>query len=394
MNAANDSLPGLSLNCSSGRWTDDDRRCVAALAALPNMTTARLVALQSGRSPRQAVAMALGEIAPSKAIAATFGRSGDLAGQWAEAGRTMTPERMGEWCAELSVQILLPLDDLYPPLLIDDPKRPAVLFAHGDMAALDRRRVGIVGTRNPTRRGGQTAARFGRELADAGVAVVSGLALGIDGAAHRGVLSSDGPGPVAIVANGHDLPYPRRHHSLWREVAERGVVLSEWPPGTKPDAFRFPQRNRILAALSEVVVVIESRERGGSLITAREAAERGVDVFAVPGPIDERACAGTNSLLADGAAPAADTETLLMALGLDGRRAGRSRYDSRLAPGDDEQQVLDLCRAGACSLESVAEEIGGDLRDAALRLARLERGGWVVETGGWFEAVDEFADLA
>ena len=122
--------------------------------------------------------------------------------------------------------------------------------------------------------------------------MVSGLAKGIDGAAHRGALAVDGSTPVGIVGNGLDRPYPKQHTELWNAVAERGALISEWPPGTQPDAFRFPLRNRILAGLVEVLVVVESRERGGSLITAREAAERGVEVFAVPGAVQSRASIG------------------------------------------------------------------------------------------------------
>jgi len=256
------------------------------------------------------------------------------------------------------------------------------------------RRVGIVGTRNPTRRGAQIAARFGDELAAAGVCVVSGLALGVDGAAHRGALAAASAAPAAVVANGHGDPYPRRHRALWEQVAEVGVIVSEWPPGTAPDPFRFPQRNRILAALSELVVVIESRERGGSLITAREAAERGIDVFAVPGPIDQRSCVGTNRLLEDGAAPAASTDTVLAALGLDTRRAGSRRFDARPRPAGDEAVALDLCRVRPQSVESVAASERWDLARAAMALARLERTGWAAESGGWFEQVDEYAELS
>ena len=192
-------------------------------------------------------------------------------------------------------------DPEFPAVLRHDPQPPAVLFVRGDLAALDARRVGIVGTRNATQTGRDIAFELGTALAEAGVAVVSGLAKGIDGAAHRGVLGVDGGRPVAVVGNGPDAPYPRVHAALWAEVCARGVLLSEWPPGTAPEPFRFPLRNRILAALSEVLVVVESRERGGSLITAQAAIERSVDVMAVPGSVRNRAAAGTNQLLRDGA---------------------------------------------------------------------------------------------
>jgi DNA processing protein len=372
----------------------NERAHLAALAGFDHMTTARLTALQAGRPPSEALAMAAGAAAPSAAVAEIFRRSPGLAARWAASAGRNRVEIVGERCAELGLRIMVPGDADWPSQLRDDPRRPAILFAQGDPGVLDARRVGIVGTRNPTRSGAQTAARFGHELASAGVCVVSGLALGVDGAAHRGALAASATAPVAVVANGHDQPYPHRHSELWAAVAEAGVILSEWPPGTSPDRFRFPLRNRILAALSELVVVVESRERGGSLITAREAAERGIDVFAVPGPIDNRASAGTNSLLEVGAAPATTTETLLVALGLDTRRAGRRRFDSRSRPTGDQSRVLELCRTGAQNVESVAVHEGWDLARAAMGLARLERAGWLAEAGGWFEPVDEYVDLA
>lgn len=370
-----------------------ERAHLAALAGFDHMTTPRLLSLCSGRSPVEAYAMASGAAPPSPPIAAGFRRFPELASRWKASAQTATPDDAAARCASLGVRIVVPGDPEWPPQLLDDPRRPAVLFMQGDAGALGRRRVGIVGTRNPTRRGAQIAARFGDELAAAGVCVVSGLALGVDGAAHRGALAAASAAPAAVVANGHGAPYPRRHRALWEQVAEAGVILSEWPPGTAPEPFRFPQRNRILAAVSELVIVIESRERGGSLITAREAAERGIDVFAVPGPIDQRSCVGTNSLLEDGATPVASTETILVALGLDNRRAGRRRFDARPRPVGDESVALDLCRGEPQHVESVARRERWDLARAAMALARLERAGWVAESGGWFERVDEYGDL-
>ena len=290
--------------------------------------------------------------------------------------------------------MVVPGDAAFPPQLLDDPRRPAVLFVRGDLAALEARRVGIVGTRNATQRGRETAAEFGYELSVAGVTVLSGLARGIDGAAHRGALAADGARPVAVVGNGLDQPYPKQHASLWNAVGDRGALISEWPPGTPPDAFRFPLRNRILAGLVEVLVVVESRERGGSLITAREAAERGVEVFAVPGSLQSRAAAGTNRLLCDGAAPVTECADLLMALGLDQRRAGHARFDPRPRPREADGELLAACRAQPQCLEQLAALTQWDLVETAMAVARLEQAGWLRETGGWFEAIEGWADLA
>jgi DNA processing protein len=280
-------------------------------------------------------------------------------------------------------------DPDYPAPLRHDPQPPAALFVRGDVSALDarRRRVGIVGTRNATGTGREIAERLGRELAEAGVAVVSGLAKGIDGAAHRGTVANETGRPIAVVGNGPDTPYPRQHAALWTEVCARGVLISEWPPGTPPDAFRFPLRNRILAALSEVLVVVESRERGGSLITAQAAIERAIDVMAVPGSIRNRAAAGTNQLLRDGAAPLTCVDDVLVALGLDTRRATPCAYDPRPRPRGIDAEVLERCRRDPCTLDEIVVDVRLTISDAAMALARLERAGWVREAGGWFEPV-------
>jgi DNA processing protein len=164
--------------------------------------------------------------------------------------------------------------------------------------------------------------------------------------------------------------------------------------GTAPDAFRFPLRNRILAALVEVLVVVESRERGGSLITAREASNRSVEIMAVPGSVHSRASNGTNRLLADGAITANETADILMALGLDSRRAGRSRFDSRPMPRGVHAEVFEACKAEPRTLDSLMLLTGQQLADTAMTLARLERDGWIRDSGGWFEAIDEWSDLA
>ena len=371
-----------------------DTAYVAALAGFQRMTTSRLAALLSSRPAEEAFAIATGQMRPPATIGALFTRDGDLAAQWKADGFRRDPEVVWQECVAGGVAVVVPGDPRYPPQLLDDPRRPAVLFVRGDLGVLDGRRVGIVGTRNATQRGRETAARFGYELAEADVIVVSGLARGIDGAAHRGALAVEGARPVAVVGNGPDRPYPKQHAQLWEAVAARGALISEWPPGTQPDAFRFPLRNRILAALVEVLVVVESRERGGSLITAREAAERGVEVFAVPGSVHSRAAIGTNRLLCDGAAPVTETADVLMALGLDLRRAGRRRFDPRRRPSGADAEAVTACRRGPMTLEQIAAELDAPLADAAMAIARLEHAGWLRETAGWFEAVDEWADLA
>ncbi|NND74024.1 MAG: DNA-protecting protein DprA [Ilumatobacter sp.] len=368
---------------------------LAALAAFDRMTVARLRVLLHERTPGEAYAIAAGQDRPPAGVlAAMFARDDGLASRWRAEAARHRPETYRQRCADAGVSVVVPADPHFPAQLLGDPACPAVLFVQGDIRVLDARRVGIVGTRNATRHGRATAARFGAELAAEGVVVVSGLARGVDGAAHRGALSVEGSRPVGIVGNGLDRPYPREHATLWADVARRGALISEWPPGIPPDPFRFPLRNRILAALVEVLVVVESRERGGSLITAVEAGRRDVDLMAVPGSVHSPASAGTNRLLRDGAAPANETADVLVALGLDHRRAGRARFDPRPAPRGVAAQIVEACRTRPRTLDGVVELTGLPLDEAAMAVARLERDGWLADAGGWFEAIDQWADLA
>jgi DNA processing protein len=315
------------------------------------------------------------------------------------------------WCEALRGNVDLPqaLETMdlhvigrgqYPQQLNDDQNAPPLLYSRGDLELLSCRRVGIVGTRNATEHGRSTAFTFGKTLAQNGVAVVSGLARGIDAAAHRGVLaavsekprseSADNAGPIAVVATGLDVVYPREHHSLWAEVGERGLLLSENPPGTGPLPYRFPLRNRIIAALSEVLLVVESRLDGGSLITVREALDRGVTVMAVPGATSTKAAQGTNMLIRDGALVAIEPEDVLMALGLDTRRIVPS-FDARQLPLWPDSDVLDLITTDPLTLNEVArlasEKLAMSFGDVAVSLGRLEAHGWLMCTAGWFERV-------
>lgn len=359
--------------------------CLAALAGFDLMTIARLRVLLAHHEPVEAFAVAAGS-APGHPIVARM-MSPAVRSAWRAAAERRRPDEWSQRCHRAGISVLTRHDEAYPAVLRHDPDPPAVLFVRGDVAVLDARRVGVVGTRNATRGGRAAAQALGRALAGEGVVVVSGLAKGIDAAAHHGALAAHRAPPAAVVGNGLDAPYPRVNAGLWEAVAGHGVVLSEWPPGTAPEPFRFPLRNRILAALSEIVVVVESRERGGSLITAQAAIERGIDVMAVPGSVNNRAAMGANQLLRDGAAPVTSPQDVLVALGLDNRRSGATEYDPRPLPRGLDAQVLDRCRRDPCTLDEVVVELALPLAEAAMTMARLERAGWVQEAGGWFEPV-------
>jgi DNA processing protein len=364
--------------------SDERLGALVALAGLPHIGPPLLRRLVAHHDPVDALQRLRSGRPLHRVVVSSVGES-ELA-RLRAAAEEASPAAALEACRSAGVRPLAVDADDYPGQLAIDPEAPPVLFALGDLAALGGRRVGVIGTRNATVSGLATATELGQVLAAHGVSIVSGLARGIDGAAHRGVRRAGGPGrPVAVVGNGLDRPYPKQHAELWAWVAEAGVVLSEWPPGVAPHAWRFPQRNRILAALCEVLVVVESRERGGSLITARAAADRSVEVMAVPGSPRSRASAGTNRLLVDGVAPVTSADDVLAMLGLDHRRQGPLPFDPRPRPDDLQAAVLALCVDRPCTLDMLVEALDVPIATAALAAARLERNGWLAEAGGWFE---------
>lgn len=202
----------------------------------------------------------------------------------------------------------------YPDHLDVFEDAPDVLFVRGVLPLVPG--VGIVGTRKCTAYGLELAEAYGRAVAETGWLVVSGLARGIDGAAHRGMVSVGGVG-VSVLGCGIDVTYPREHRRLGEQILEAGgAIVSEYPPGSRPDAWRFPPRNRIIAGLSAAVVVVEAAKTGGALITAVKAAEYGIPVFAMPGDVDRRTSEGTNRLIRDGAFPVLDPDDLIEELDL------------------------------------------------------------------------------
>lgn len=277
----------------------------------------------------------------------------------------------------------------YPPVLAGDHEAPAVLFSRGDIEAVCGRRVAIVGTRRCTHYGLDFARELGRDLALAGVRVVSGLALGVDGAAHAGAIEAAAAPPIGVVAGGLDIVYPRRHARLWESVAGNGLLLSEAPLGIRPEKWRFPVRNRVIAALAEVVVVVESHVKGGSHYTVLAAEERGLTVMAVPGSVRSPASAYTNGLLADGCPPVRDCTDVLVALGLSTATSGGSgaRPDTRRAPEGADARLLETMGWEPATFEQVVARSGVGPAEAGVALAHLERDRWIVSAGGWWRRV-------
>jgi DNA processing protein len=359
---------------------------LAVLVGAGSLSPARLRLLLAHHDPVDAVERLRG----GRPLHPMFlrGLPADMLERFRERVRSSCDSEAADACHRCGVEVVPRDDPRYPPVLVNDPEAPVALFVRGDLGALGGRRVGIVGTRHASAAGRATASELGAALAAESVAVVSGLARGIDAAAHRGVRASGGPGQaVAVVGSGPDVHYPKPNADLWEWVAATGLLVSEWPPGVAPDAWRFPQRNRIIAALSEVLVVVESRDRGGSLITARAAADRGVDVMAVPGSPRSRASIGTNQLLVDGVAPVTSADDVLVALGLDHRRQGRLPFETRVPPDGVQTRILAVCTEQPSNLDMIVAATGLSITDAALGAARLERAGWLAEAGGWFEPV-------
>lgn len=216
--------------------------------------------------------------------------------------------------ATLGIEVAMRGALAYPAHLDRFEDAPDVLFFRGDLPLTPG--VAIVGTRRCTAYGLDLAGAYGRAAAEAAWPVVSGLARGIDGAAHRGMVAAGGRG-VAVLGCGIDVVYPREHRRLGHQILELGgAIVSEYPPGSRPDPWRFPPRNRIIAALSAAVVVVEAGITGGALITALRAAEYGIPVFAMPGDVDRKASEGTNRLIRDGAIPVFDSDDLIEELSL------------------------------------------------------------------------------
>lgn len=389
---------------AAGEPESAGRAAAALLAGLPGMGPRRLTALLDAWPPAEAWARAVsgdaGRLVDQSGTSLVLDAKGAvdhvLVRAWEHAAWGSAPAAVLAAHRARAVQIVLRDDTAYPAALRADIEPPAVLFAQGDLRCLDGPRVAIIGTRRCTGAGAGVARELGRDLTAAGVAVVSGLALGIDGAAHRGALDTlaaptggaapVGAAPVGVVGSGLDIVYPARHRDLWQAVAGRGLLLGEAPLGVRPAAWRFPARNRIIAALADVVVVVESHIAGGSLHTVAEAMRRDIPVMAVPGSVRSPAAAGANQLLADGCHPVRDAADVLVALGLTpGIR--RRRTDRRPVPDPAGLAVLEAFAWEPATLEHLAVRTGLGLAPLAVTVHGLVAAGWIRPEGGWFERV-------
>jgi DNA processing protein len=262
----------------------------------------------------------------------------------------------------------------YPEQLNEIPDPPAVLFYRGKYSPAELpAAVAVIGSRRCSLYGRRTARRIAMELSRSGVCVVSGLARGIDGEAHRGAMDGGSP-TAAVMGGGLDIIYPFEHSSLARRVAGGGCLISEYPPGVKPARYTFPERNRIISGLSKAVVVVEAGERSGTMITVATALDQGRDVFAVPGDISRSSTRGSNRLLRDGAAVVLSAGELIRDLGL-------GSVVPFAAP-ENSDPVLALLAANHASVSQLSSALGEDRQKVSSRLLELELQGLVMRIPG------------
>jgi DNA processing protein len=270
-------------------------------------------------------------------------------------------------------------DEGYPIRLKEIPQPPPVLYLWGEMGPQDRWATAVVGTRQPTAYGQSVARELAAALAANGVTVVSGLARGIDALSHRAALEAGGR-TLAVLGSGLDQIYPPEHEKLAQEIAKNGAILTDYPLGTKPEPGNFPPRNRIISGLALAVVIVEAGEGSGALITADFAADQGREVFAVPGPIFNRASRGTNRLIKAGARPLTSPEDVLEVLNMD----VVARYETaaeELPEDDTERRVLEALSSDPVHVDELRARVGLPVAEINASLTMLELKGRARQVG-------------
>ncbi len=341
-----------------------------ALAWQPERVGPRL---RAGAAPQTILQELRAQLAllPREAREARAARPGD----GSQASRTRKLE-------ELGLRVVPLTDPAYPEPLAALEDAPAVLLVRGNVSALPRPAIAIVGARAATRAARDTARCLGRELAFAGLTIVSGLARGIDAEAHRGALEAKGR-TIGVLACGPDQIYPPEHRSLAEEMEQSGAIISEMPLGVPPRRALFPLRNRIISGLCLGVIVVEARRRSGSLITVRHALAQGREVFVVPGSVDGPFAEGTNQLLREGARPICCARDVLDDLAFDGQldREGRRvefSVDSSSAVTSLERLFLAALEEGPMTRDELLSQVGRGAAQSAAALLELELSGRVV----------------
>ncbi len=302
---------------------------------------------------------------------------GDRADLLFDADPTASIEQALAWADTPGHHILALDDNAYPPALLEIPDPPNILYVRGNPDLLKARGLAMVGSRNATPQGIQTAESFAKTLAAHGLCIVSGLALGIDAAAHRGALASEGK-TVAVIGTGADRLYPARNKELALRIAEHGAIVSEFPLGTPAIAANFPRRNRIISGLSRGVLVVEAAPESGSLITARLAAEQGREVFAIPGSIHSPVARGCHQLIKQGAKLVETARDVLEELG------SSEEVPAVETPSPNGEQTALITALGhdPCSLDELVERTGQSTEQLLGELLTLELSGQLASLPG------------
>lgn len=288
-------------------------------------------------------------------------------------------DKMSDQISREGITILTWEDPAYPDQLREIPQSPPVLYVRGRIREEDHQAVAVVGTRRLTSYGRQAAEEIARFLARRGITVVSGLARGIDGIAHRTALEAGGR-TLAVLGSGLDRVYPPEHRSLARDICQEGAVVSDYPLGTPPDGSNFPPRNRIVSGLAKIVVVIEAGRKSGALITANYAADQGRDVFAVPGKIYAPKSKGTNFLLKQGAHPLTAPEDILDVLEItaDGQPEA---VQLPLPSNPTEEEVFEVLGLEALHVDEISSRAGLPIEAVTAALTMMEIKGMVLKSG-------------
>lgn len=356
---------------------DDDRAKYLFLSLLQARVGSSLVSHLGNLAPEAILRTPVAEMAGRARISEKASRAIE------ELQRGFDPDRMQVRLAERGIGALTPVDEAYPGSLRTIPDPPPALFVNG--AVPDAVCVALVGSRKASSTGIETARALGLALSERGVCVVSGLALGVDAAAHEGALEAGGL-TVGVLGCGIDIVYPRRNQALFESVRRHGALISEYYLGEAPLAWRFPARNRIIAGLAGTVVVVEAPEHSGALITARHALDAGRDVWAVPGPPGVRECRGSNGLLADGAGVLWDIPEFVDAVASEMRDpapGGASGGAEPLPEGLQGTEAAVLCGVGfePRGVDAVAKLSGIAMPEVLTALALLELKGFVSRDG-------------
>ena len=291
------------------------------------------------------------------------------------------------WAAAPGHAVVTLADEVYPRPLLEIADPPPLLYARGRTDLLQRPALAIVGSRNATLQGETNAQTMARALSEAGLTVVSGLALGIDAAAHRGGLA--GPGStIAVLGTGIDVVYPSRNAALAAEIAARGLLLSEFPLGTAPAAQNFPRRNRLISGLARGCLVVEAALASGSLITARAAADQGREVFAMPGSIHSPLAKGCHALIKSGAKLVESAEDVLAELS--GFRASGYASTTKATPATPDRGLLAYMGHDPVDVDSLCSRAGMSAEQVSTELLRLELDGQVAALpGGLYQRLEK-----